>query len=244
MATITYSSFPDPSHFADENSSTTGPTHDHLPLMDTPVPINFNVIDISEIANEKDDCATAMTHLDSLGFYLSPSTPTKERVRRSTMPDSMKPNLQEVPLPPLPIRLIATLIGIVDGSFNSLGFIHLLKPPVQKLKKPILLNFPDQKPHPLQLIVLKFLFHRKLLLQFTRTIRRQWGQVYSMIIIICLNLLLRYCTISFVTRDPRNLSLHLQKHQNRRLPMLQRRIMMRVCVSLVRRADLCRDGGI
>jgi hypothetical protein len=99
MATITYSSFPDSPHFSNEHSSSSKtPTHNQLPRMDAPVPIDLNVVDISEMASEG-DCANAMNHLDSIGFHLSHSTPTKERARRATMPDSMKPSLQEVPVP-------------------------------------------------------------------------------------------------------------------------------------------------
>src|SRR5271169_2587975 len=105
MATISYSSFPDPPHFDDENSSTTSPTHNQLSLMDAPVPVDLNILNISEIAIAEDDCVNAMNHLDSVGFHLSPSTPTKERVRRATMPDSMKPNFQEVLVPHSPFVL-------------------------------------------------------------------------------------------------------------------------------------------
>src|SRR5277367_516751 len=91
ITTVSYSSFPDPPHFGD-NSCVSFPD-EQLSRMDASIPIggDVNLIDISMSGNE--DCVPGLNHL---GFHLAPSTPTKERTRRATMPDSMKPGLQQV----------------------------------------------------------------------------------------------------------------------------------------------------
>ena len=101
MAAITYASFPDPRFPDDEPSSPTIHPLEQLSLMDgsiiTSAPIvDLNLVDISDLAGEDEDCMAGLTHLDCSGYHLAPSTPTKERTRRATMPESMNYRPHEV----------------------------------------------------------------------------------------------------------------------------------------------------
>ena len=106
MATLSYSSFPGP-RVADEicSSSVTSSrssclasvlTHAQLSLMDAAVPIDLNVAHMlsdTAVEDEDDDGDDSEDGLSSLdvGYRIAPTTPTKGRTRRATMPDSMKP---------------------------------------------------------------------------------------------------------------------------------------------------------
>lgn len=104
MSTITYASFPDPRFLDDEPSSPTIHPLEQLPLMDESIiasaPIvDLNIIDISDLVGEDEDCVTGLTNLDCTGYHLAPSTPTKGRTRRATMPESLNHRPHEVYLP-------------------------------------------------------------------------------------------------------------------------------------------------
>lgn len=94
MATITYSSFP---RFGDESSSPTIHPPEQLSPTDAAIPIDSNLVDISDLAAEDEDRVLGLNPLDCAKYHLAPSTPTKERTRRATMPDSMKLGVQGVP---------------------------------------------------------------------------------------------------------------------------------------------------
>jgi len=103
MATITYASFPDPRFPDDEPSSPTIHPLEQLSLMDgSPVTstaiVDLDVVDISDLAGEDEDCVAGFTH-DCAGYHLAPSTPTKERTRRATMPESLNHRPHEVDFP-------------------------------------------------------------------------------------------------------------------------------------------------
>lgn len=98
MATVTYSSFHGPCIADETHSSTALPQEQfsQLFIMDA-VPIDLKkVVNMSGTAFEDEHCETGLTHLDFARYNLAPSTPTKERNRRATMPDSMKCRPHEV----------------------------------------------------------------------------------------------------------------------------------------------------
>jgi hypothetical protein len=115
MAAITYASFPDP-RFADEPSSLTIHPHKQSEsFMNASTPIDLNVVEISDVAVEDDDFIAGLNPLDCAGYHLAMSTPTKERTRRATMPESMKQRPQGVIS-----QLVATLSPVLQISFPIL----------------------------------------------------------------------------------------------------------------------------
>jgi hypothetical protein len=117
MATLSYSSFPEP-RVADElvsssssSSSTSAtssrssslaialPRTEQLSIMDAAIPIDLKVTDVSPKTavedEDSEDDDDGLSLLD-VGYHIAPTTPTKARTRRATMPVSMKP----VPFPP------------------------------------------------------------------------------------------------------------------------------------------------
>jgi hypothetical protein len=114
MATITYSSFHRP-RIADESPSSSSLPHDQLPqlsLMDASIPIDLNnIVGISDTAIEDENYGTEMTRLDSARYDLAHTTPTKERTRRATMPDSMKCRSHEVLPHPCHIRHLKNIFS-------------------------------------------------------------------------------------------------------------------------------------
>ena len=104
MAAIsTYASFPVP-RFPDQPSSPKIHPLEHLSLLDgstitsTPT-VDLNVVGISDLAGDNADCIAGFTHPDCAGFHIAPSTPTKERTRRATMPESLNHRTHEVSSP-------------------------------------------------------------------------------------------------------------------------------------------------
>jgi hypothetical protein len=97
MASISYTSFPP---VVDESPSPVLIPLDHFSGRDTPtLPVDLNCLEISDTAAEDEDFATSLTPLDCAGYHLAPTTPTKERNRRATMPEPSKHRPQDVYFP-------------------------------------------------------------------------------------------------------------------------------------------------
>lgn len=105
MSTITYASFPDPRFLDDEPSSPTIHPLEQLSLMDESLVTSAPVVDLNiiDLVREDEDCVTGLTNRDGRGYHLAPSTPTKGRARRATMPESLNHRPHEVS-PPFPAQ--------------------------------------------------------------------------------------------------------------------------------------------
>jgi hypothetical protein len=112
MATISYTSF---SHDSpDECSPSILFPLEQLSIMEASIPNDLSRVNSSTVPTDENDCGTRLINLETSGFHLAPTTPTKERTRRATMPEpmthrSLEVHLLRTHLPP------PSFISIADG---------------------------------------------------------------------------------------------------------------------------------
>jgi hypothetical protein len=109
MASVIYTSFPP---VVDESACPVGIPLEHLSGRDiSALPIDMHCLEISDTGAEDEDFATSLSPLDCAGYHLAPTTPTKERSRRATMPEPSKHRPQDVRFPcfhsPLSLNLLS-----------------------------------------------------------------------------------------------------------------------------------------
>lgn len=126
MASISYTSFPP---VADDPVSPSLISLDQLRMANNSYPVDgMKHVEISESGVEDEDTTSEFGSLDCAGYHhlVAPATPTKERSRRATMPETTKPRPQDVfPLPLSPSCLLDDEIHFPSSDLPSMLLIFI-----------------------------------------------------------------------------------------------------------------------
>ena len=95
MARLSYAPFPTTCVDSLSSPSAILPL-EQLTFMETPLPPNGIVEIIDDDANTGEHGSSGMATQDGHAYHLTPTTPTKERMRRATVPESGNHRPQEV----------------------------------------------------------------------------------------------------------------------------------------------------